>query len=146
MRVAAPPRATFDYLAEPRNRPQWQSSLRAVEVLTDGPTRVGTRWVDRTTVGASPTLEITAMTPPATSPPAAGTWTEVGIWAGFTASLTLEFRPVETDPGATEVGVTLEITGEGVWGLGARVMRMMAGPAVRTDLRQAAGVIEAAQG
>lgn len=140
VRVAAPPAVVFDYLAEPRNRARWQSSLRAVDVLTDGPTRVGTRWLDRTKVGASPCLEITAMTRPSATT-AAGVWREVGQWRGLTASLTLTFSPVVSEPGSTDVGVRFSIAGRGAWQITAKVLRLLAPPAVRADLRRAARII-----
>ena len=46
-----PADVAFAYLADPRNRPEWQSSLRAVELLDEGEPRVGMRWRDLT-VGA----------------------------------------------------------------------------------------------
>lgn len=145
LRIAAPPRAAFDYLAEPQNREQWQSSLRAVEMLTEGPTRVGTRWLDRTWVGAAPGLEITAMTPPSatTSAGTVGVWSEVGRWRGLTASLTLTFLPAEADPSATDVGVEIDVAGTGLWKLPAVVLRVLARTAVRADLRRAARIMEA---
>lgn len=145
LRIAAPPRTTFDYLAEPRHRAQWQSSLRAVDMLTDGPTRVGTRWVDRTRIGAAPQLEITVMTPPSATPSSAtvGVWTEVGRWRGLTAMLTLTFTPVPARHGATDVGVRIEVDGTGPWRVPAMVLRALALPAVRVDLRRAARLIEA---
>lgn len=147
LRIAAPPRVAFDYLADPRNRPQWQSSLRAVELLTDGPPRVGTRWLDRTTLGAAPRLEITVMTPPSPTPPATpGVWSEVGRWRGITAWLTLTFSPVAEDPAATDVGVRLRIDGTGAWAVPAAVLRVFASPAVRGDLRRAARILEAGPG
>lgn len=146
LRIAARPRAAFDYLANPSNRPQWQSSLRSVELLTDGPVGVGTRWIDRTTVGAAPRLEITEMTPPAPPGPtgAAGTWTEIGEWRGLAASLTLSFGPVAGDPAVTELGVAIDISGSGPWSIPARLVRALAPPAIRADLRRAARIIEAA--
>ncbi len=36
------PEIAFDYLVDPANRPAWQSSLRSVELLSEGPPRVGT--------------------------------------------------------------------------------------------------------
>jgi len=141
LRVAAPPPAVFDYLAEPRHRPQWQPSLRAVEVLTDGPTGVGTRWRDRTMVGAAPYLEITAMEPPAEGRP--GSWAEIGRWRGLEAGLTLSFRPVTGDPAATDVSVGFSVTGGGPWRVPARVLRLLARPAVRSDLRRAGRMLEA---
>ncbi|WP_028659891.1 hypothetical protein [Nocardioides insulae] len=156
VRIPAPPRATFDFLAEPRNRPQWQSSLRTVEALTDGPTGVGTRWLDRTAIGAAPRLEITAMRPPSGTT-GAGVWSETGHWRGLTASVTLEFLPVPTEPtgssgsggsgrltdpaAATDVVVRLEVTGAGVWRVPAMILRLLAPPALRADLRRAARLL-----
>lgn len=143
-RVAAAPRVAFDYLAEPRNRPQWQSTLRAVDMLSDGPTQVGTRWLDRTIVGASPRLEITAMTPPSVtaSDRAVGVWSEVGRWHGLTASLTLTFAPVAGDADATDLSLLLRIDGVGAWRPVARIVRLLAPRAVRADLRRALRIIE----
>lgn len=59
--VAAPRHRVFDYLADPANRPEWQASLRSVDLLDDGPPRVGTRWVDHLYGGLRFTLEIVAM-------------------------------------------------------------------------------------
>ena len=39
------------YLSDPVNRPEWQSSLRRVEVLDVGPPHRGQRWSDHTAVG-----------------------------------------------------------------------------------------------
>jgi hypothetical protein len=42
----APPRV-FALLSDPRQRPRWQASLSAVEMLDDGEPRVGMRWRER---------------------------------------------------------------------------------------------------
>ena len=47
-RVRAPPEAVFDYMTEPSNLAQWQTTKTAVEQLTDGPPRLGTRVRERT--------------------------------------------------------------------------------------------------
>ncbi|MDF1603910.1 hypothetical protein [Nocardioides sp. YIM 152315] len=145
VRIAAPVRVTFDYVAEPRNRPRWQLSLRRVDVLTDGPTAVGTRWLDRTMVGAAPCLEITAMTSPSATASGAsvGVWSEEGRWRGLTATLALTFVPVAAEPSATDVLVRLDFAGTGAWKLPATLLRVLALPAVRADLRRAARIIEA---
>ena len=39
--VSRPPEIVFDYLANPSNVPDWQTSKTSVEQLTDGPPRVG---------------------------------------------------------------------------------------------------------
>jgi carbon monoxide dehydrogenase subunit G len=42
-RVARPPEVVFDFLADPTNLPRWDGTGATVEVLTDGPPRVGTQ-------------------------------------------------------------------------------------------------------
>jgi carbon monoxide dehydrogenase subunit G len=41
--VGAPPEAVFDYMVEPDNLRDWQTSKTRVEPLTDGPPRLGYR-------------------------------------------------------------------------------------------------------
>jgi uncharacterized protein YndB with AHSA1/START domain len=47
-RVKAPPEAVFDYMTDPSNLAQWQTTKTSVEPLTDGPPRLGTRVRERT--------------------------------------------------------------------------------------------------
>ena len=42
--LRVPPASAFEYFADPRNRPNWQRSLRRVELITAGPPALGTRW------------------------------------------------------------------------------------------------------
>ena len=46
--VAASPEAVFDYMTNPANLAQWQTSKTYVEQLTDGPPGLGTRVRERT--------------------------------------------------------------------------------------------------
>ena len=48
----------FDYLVDPRHRPEWQSSLRRVSAI-DGDVRVGQTWVDETKPGLKPLMRTT---------------------------------------------------------------------------------------
>ena len=85
-----PVEEAFAYLADPRNRPEWQSSLRSVEMLDDGEPRVGMRWRDHTVVGLVPQMEITTLEP-------GELWVEKGHWRGvIQAILTLGFEPTAT--------------------------------------------------
>ncbi len=117
----------FRYLADPRNRPEWQSSLRRVEVLDDGEPRVGTRWLDHTSVGLTPAMTITALVPDEL-------WWEDGVWRGIRAVLQLHFAPRD---GGCRVEFCFAVVGRGVlrplgWvATGAGVL------AVRSDLRRA---------
>ncbi|HEY6524283.1 MAG TPA: SRPBCC family protein [Solirubrobacteraceae bacterium] len=46
--VAGSPEAVFDYMSNPSNLAQWQTSKTSVEQLTDGPPGLGTRVRERT--------------------------------------------------------------------------------------------------
>jgi uncharacterized protein YndB with AHSA1/START domain len=132
--VAAPPGAVFDYLTDPARRPEWQASLRSVELLDDGPPRLHTRWVDHTAVGPRPRLQIVEMRPPGPGP---GSWREVGRWHGLRAELALSF---EATPAGTLVVGTVGITG---WLPLRLVLEAIAPAAIRSDLRRAARILEA---
>ena len=46
--VARPPEVVFDYLTDPSKLAEWQTAKTAVEPLTEGPPRKGTRQRERT--------------------------------------------------------------------------------------------------
>jgi uncharacterized protein YndB with AHSA1/START domain len=50
-----PVEAVFGFMADPANRPRWQEHTQRVEILTEGPSGVGTRW--RETTGGVGTYE-----------------------------------------------------------------------------------------
>lgn len=134
--VAAPRPTVFRYLADPRNRPEWQSSLRTVELLDEGEPFVGMRWVDRVKVGPAFELQIIGMEPDRM-------WAEVGSTGPFTAFGTLLFED-ETRGGAlgTRVRCVARVRGRRLakpLGLPATAF---AGLLVRNDLARAARVIE----
>ncbi len=65
--IARPPEDVFAYLDDLSRHGEWQASIRETQVLTEGPTRVGSRARDTRQVpgGARPiTYEITAHDPP----------------------------------------------------------------------------------
>ena len=117
----------FDYLSDPRRRPQWQSSLRAVADVR-GAGGTGTRWTDVTVLGARPRLCVIAADRPRT-------WIESGRWAGLDAALRLDL--LEYAPGRTRVSAAFRISGNGVFALAAPVLERLAGPAIRADLGRA---------
>ncbi len=126
-----PPEVAFDYLVDPANRAQWQSSLRRVEDVDQGPPRVGQRWVDVTVPGLRPTMRTTALDRPRT-------WTEVGVWRGIAAELTLDFAPYGTDCLVTP---RFEVTGRGPAAVPAYLADRVAVFAVLPDLRRAARLL-----
>ena len=128
VRFAVPAEVAFDYLAEPRNRTEWQSSLKAVEVLDEGPPRVGQRWYDVTRPGLRPLMELAEVR-------RAESWTERGTWRGFGAERTLDFEP---DRDGCLVTARFRITGPSVL---SSLATGAARSAVRSDLRRAARLL-----
>jgi uncharacterized protein YndB with AHSA1/START domain len=126
-----PVAVAFDYLADPRNRPEWQSSLRAVEMLDDGEPRVGMRWRDLTSARIAPEMVITEMEPERL-------WAETGRWKAIEADLELAFSPSAQ---GCSVAVAFGVHGRGVlrpigWAAtGAGLF------AVRSDLRKAGRIL-----
>jgi hypothetical protein len=123
-----PAAVAFDYLADPRNRPQWQSSLRAVEGVTGDP-RPGQTWTDVTVPGLRPAMRTDVLERPRL-------WSESGTWRRVRADLTLRFEPVGER--ACEVRYAFRIHLLGPLGLAASAVSV---PAVRRDLQRAAKIL-----
>ncbi|MDP3894078.1 SRPBCC family protein [Nocardioides sp.] len=123
----------FGLLADPRRRPEWQSSLRRVEMLTPGEPGVGTRWHDVTAIGVRPLMEITTWETDRV-------WAERGSWRGLELTLDLRFASLDA---ATRTRVTATVVTNAPgwrrpigWGLSAM------GPlAAKDDLRRAARLL-----
>ena len=130
VRFPVPREVAFDYLAEPRNRPEWQSSLVRVEGVTGEP-RAGQRWVDVTRPGLRPAMETVELDRPRR-------WAERGSWHGFRATLALDLAEA---PGGCDVAVTMRLTAGGLRAPVAWVLGAVAPYAVRSDLRRAAAVL-----
>lgn len=123
----------FTYLADPRNRPEWQSSLRRVELIDEDGPRVGQRWRDVTAALVVPTMEITAMEQDVL-------WAETGRWRAIEADLLLRFAP---HAGGCSIDVEFEVRGRGPLrpvGWAASVAGLFA---VRSDLARAGRLLEA---
>ena len=126
-----PVEAAFDYLVDPRNRPQWQSSLRRVELLDAPDPHAGQRWTDITAVGARPAMETVRLDRPAV-------WAERGRWRGIDATLTLLF----TSRGSScLVSAHVEVTGRGIAKPLGPVLTRAASLAVPRDLLRAARIL-----
>jgi Polyketide cyclase / dehydrase and lipid transport len=62
--LAADSEALFAVISDPRRRPDWQSSLVRVHMLSQGEPRLGTRWWEETRGGFRFELEITTFEAP----------------------------------------------------------------------------------
>jgi hypothetical protein len=142
---AVPVSVAFAYLADPRNRPEWQSSLRAVELLDDGPPRVGQRWRDLTAARIVPEMVITDLEPDVR-------WAETGRWRAFEADLVLDFHDGGTgdsgtvDGGRCRVEASFDVRARGVLRPAGWVATRAGFFAVRGDLRRAADVLAGRSG
>ncbi len=130
-----PVEVAFDYLVDPRNRPEWQSSLRRVELLDDR-VAVGQRWVDVTRVGIRARMSLVEVNRPQM-------WSEWGEWRDrVRARLTLAFLPVGAHGCVVVPDLVLGVDGA-LGGLAARLLQLAARSAVRADLRRAARILSA---
>jgi Polyketide cyclase / dehydrase and lipid transport len=125
---AVPVDVAFDYLADPRNRAEWQSSLRRVEDVAGEPS-VGQTWTDVTRPGLRPAMRTDALERPRL-------WSESGTWRFVRADLALRFDPVGEQ--ACAVRFTFRIHALGPLGLAASALSV---PAVRSDLERAARIL-----
>ena len=129
--LPVPVEVAYAYLSDPRNRPEWQPSLRSVTVPADEEPHLGQRWQDTTTVGLKPRLEIVEMDPP-------HVWTERGWWRGVEVTLSLRFART---PRGCRVDVSGDVGGRGAWAAPAAVAGRLAGPAAAADVRKAGRIL-----
>lgn len=126
-----PAEVAFDYLVDPANRAEWQSSLRRVEDVVPTEPAVGQTWIDVTAPGMRPAMVTTALQRPSL-------WTERGTWRGITAELTLRFSP---RAGGCTVTAEATVTGNGLLRPLGPVITAAAGFAVPGDLARAAEIL-----
>ncbi|ANH37347.1 Polyketide cyclase / dehydrase and lipid transport [Nocardioides dokdonensis FR1436] len=124
---ACPPEVAFDYLVDPHRRPEWQSSLAAVEQVVGEP-GPGQRWIDVTRPGLRPAMETTTYE-------RAHRWSERGTWRAVRATLDLTLTPTAA---GCDVAFGFRISGPGpLRPLGLLLSAVSVLP-VRADLRRAA--------
>jgi uncharacterized protein YndB with AHSA1/START domain len=135
LELSHPPPVVFRFLAEPRNRPLWQASLRSVADVDDGEPRVGMRWRDVTKVGIKPRMEITELTP-------YRLLVETGAWRGVEGELTMRF--VKTTQG-TRLTAEGRMVGHRAFAVAAAISNRLAPDTIRKDLLRASQILSSAQ-
>ena len=126
-----PPADLFRFLAEPRNRPLWQGSLRSVTDIDQGDPHPGMQWRDVTKVGIKPWMELTEVVP-------FRVISESGTWHGVDGLLTLRF--LKTSQG-TRVTAEGRLIGHGPFALAASASGRWAPETIRKDLLRASDVL-----
>ena len=131
-----PPEELFQFLAEQRNRPLWQHSLRTVTDVDQGQPHVGQQWRDVTKVGIRPAMELTELVPYRVI-------AETGTWRGVDGLLTLRFLKTAHGTRLTAEG---RLIGQGPFALAAAVSGRWAPETIRKDLLRASDVLTEQRG
>jgi phytoene dehydrogenase-like protein len=126
-----PPPVLFRFLAEPRNRPIWQSSLRTVADVDAGEPHPGQQWRDVTKVGIRPWMELTELVPYRLI-------AESGSWHGVEGMLTLRFLKTQQGTRLTAEG---QLLGRGPFAVAAAATGRWAPETIRKDLLRASELL-----
>jgi hypothetical protein len=121
----------FTYLVDPRNRPEWQSSLLSTDVPADEEPHLGQTWTELTVLGVRPRLVVVELAP-------YRSWAERGTWRGVEATLRMRFTG--TGRGC-RVQAEGEVSGTGLYAVAAGSSGLLAGPAIAADLRKAGRIL-----
>lgn len=133
--LPAPVPALFAYLADPRHRPDWQSSILELRLISEGSPREGMRWTERARGFGRFDMQITEYQ-------LEKRWAERGASSRGEIDLALDFAAGPT-PDATELTVTLDLRLRGIFALTQPVAPLLLRPLMSADLRRAAGLAAA---
>ena len=117
----------FRYLADPFNRPQWQSSLRAVTDVDPGSRTPACTGATSPSSGVKPHLQWTELVP-------FRTMSELGTWHGVDGLLTLRFVKVGDGTRLTAEG---RVIGRGPFAVAAAIAGRWAPGTITADLKRA---------
>lgn len=122
-----PVERVFEYLGDPRNRPEWQRTIREFEMISEGEPGIGMKWRERA-VGAPPfMMEITGFEPNRV-------WAERGESKAVNGKLTLHFNP---EGNATRLRVIIDLELKGFRKIAGPLIKLIAPREIRRDLRRA---------
>ena len=128
--LEAPRRKLFDYLADPRNRTAWQSSLRRVWMLSEGAPHVGMRWREQAAGFGTFDMCMSEYEPHRV-------WAEQGESPKGKMTLRLVFDDT-TDPRRTRLNLRLTLDLTGALALAQGPAALLLQPLMTADLRRAA--------
>jgi len=135
--IERPQAEVFEYIDQIDKQPEWQQSLTAARLLSEGPVGVGTRYVETRKVPGGPrdmTYELTEYDPPNKS-----SWRGVDGPVRAVGSVTVE----ALGESRSRVTVAFDLEGHGIIGkLVAPIARSQAGKQVPTDHQKLKEILE----
>lgn len=131
-RIAHPPHRVFALLSDPRQRPRWQGSLSAVEMLDTGEPRLGMRWRERPYGLSQVALQISEFEPNRL-------WGEQ--FESSLASGSMSVRLTAVEPDSTELDLRATVRLRGPLALAAGIARRLLQREIHRDLAQVGHVL-----
>ncbi len=131
--IPHPADRVFAVISDPGRRPAWQDNTSDVEMLTSGPSAVGTRWRQQTSGVGIVEAEVVALEPDAL-------WKEAGTADAGEVLLTIRLRP--DGEGATEVSADVEIHLRGARRMFESALGPMVSRQVTADLAQLEALLD----
>ncbi len=132
--IAQAPEVVFDYCSDHRHEPEWNPMMKHIEMLTNGPIGVGTRYRTEFVNGPPMVMECTEYERPMS-------WAMVGSSRAMKASG--GNRVIPTDEGAHLV-MRMELELHGVFRLAAPLIRRRQRTLFEQDLRNIKARLEGA--
>lgn len=133
--LLAPRAELFRYLADPRNRPKWQSSILSLTMTSEGEPHVGMTWREHARGFGQFEMEITECEE-------GRVWAERGRSERGEIEVRLTFQD-GAEAGTTELELDLTLRLAGVWSALAWLAPPVMRPLMRQDLRRAAALAAA---
>lgn len=131
--IAHPADRVFAVISDPGRRPSWQDNISDVELLTPGPSAVGTRWRQQTSGVGIVDVEVVALEPDAL-------WKEAGTADAGEVLLTIRVRT--EGEGATLVSAEVEIHLRGARRMFESALSPMVSRQVTADLAQLEALLD----
>jgi uncharacterized protein YndB with AHSA1/START domain len=133
--IAQSPEVVFDYCSDHRHEPEWNPMMTHIEVLTNGPVGVGTRYKTEFVKGPTMVMECTEYERPLS-------WAMVGTSTAMKASG--DNRVIPTDEGALLV-MRMELELHGLFRLAAPLIRRRLRRSFEQDVRNIKARLEVAR-
>ena len=133
--IDVPRERVFDYLADPANRPQWQSSIQTIHLQSQASPRVGTTWRESVHGGVTFLMEISEFHRPMR-------WAERISSKSMSGTVAMEFADRRD---GTDVTVRVDIRCSGLLRLVDWVGGILLRREMKRDLRRVEAMLHSAR-